>query len=250
MTSGGDIDVTKLTHYYVVSLRAIPFNLPVSMLAPALVPTDEEVGLAGSAANELRELGFVIVGHQLQVYKEDLPAKFGYITYLVKPCSEAGASRPHTSELDDHLHDLFVRWATQEHHQSICECDLLLPPSNEKRDQFSCLPLLQSWRTSRLVSGEGAPQDREKTMSFALALTTSSKEGSGREEGEQGQQQQEVRRSPANSREVNLKSATVMKQLSWLRKYDARFPKEGAGSAEILRYFETHLGQLVTIVPF
>lgn len=107
--------------YYTVSLYDIPFELPLNIIAESIVPREdnEKIGFLKKKHN------VDVIPHQLQVFKEPLQTKFGYVTYAA-PCAADASSETH-----EVVQKMLLRWIQTDLVAQLavikCKCQLAQP---------------------------------------------------------------------------------------------------------------------------
>ncbi|RNF24315.1 uncharacterized protein Tco025E_02566 [Trypanosoma conorhini] len=92
-----NFDVETAIHYIHCVISDVPLDLAVSELAPMVVPRPES-----DTVKELEAVGCRIVPHQLQIFKERLERKFGFVTFFIHETSRAAS--------DEVVHKLALKW--------------------------------------------------------------------------------------------------------------------------------------------
>ena len=73
-------------NYYHCVVSGLPFDLPMNQVVELISPNGEEAPQLIALREELR---YVLVPHQLHVFKEKLPKKFAMVTYFLQPIPSA-----------------------------------------------------------------------------------------------------------------------------------------------------------------
>lgn len=116
--------------YYTVSLYDIPFELPLNIIAESIVPREDNEKIVF-----LKEKHNIdVIPHQLQVFKEPLQTKFGYVTYAA-PCRADAPSETH-----EVVQKMLLRWIQADLASQLavikCKCQLAQPKECYSSLQF------------------------------------------------------------------------------------------------------------------
>lgn len=228
------VDETSVRHCYHVSLFGVATSTPLPVIADVIAPSSESPLLAAFTA----ATGYLVVATKLQVYKETLPTKFGFVTYCLLPASAphesdgeaaAAAAQLQGAELDAKLHSGFAEWVVNDmamrfqtaFGQASGVKLLRAPPTEEGAvAAYSCCEYLRALRNLPLVKDA---EDGAKMEAFLLTKLVA--------DGDQG-------------RLALHQDAVTFPELAWLRGNHSGFPKI-ADSASITAFLSEGVSPLI-----
>ncbi|KEG13111.1 hypothetical protein DQ04_01211100 [Trypanosoma grayi] len=154
-----NFDSDAAVHYIHCVLSNAPFDLNVSEVAPMIVPKP-----GTDAAKQLQAVGCRIVPHRLQMYKEPLEKKFGFVTFFIHQSSE-------TTELEEEVHQRILLWIRQDLTEQLAaikvSVDLGQPP-----ECYSSFPFLRALQQQCSFLDATHAKDPRKLETFLLSKVT------------------------------------------------------------------------------
>ncbi|RNF11531.1 hypothetical protein TraAM80_00859 [Trypanosoma rangeli] len=158
-----NFDAETAVHYIHCVISDVPMNLALSELAPMVVPRPES-----DTVKELEAVGCRIVPHQIQMFKERLERKFGFVTFFIHETSRAAS--------DEELHKLALRWVHRDltpQLGSVKACVALGQPP----ECYSSVPFLRALREECTFLDAKKVKNVKKLETFLLTKVCFYSEG-------------------------------------------------------------------------
>ncbi|PWU96985.1 hypothetical protein C4B63_17g104 [Trypanosoma cruzi] len=142
-------------HYIHCLLSDVPMTLALSEVAPMVVPSPES-----TIVKELEAIGCRIVPHQLNMFKEPLERKFGFVNFFVRESLRA--------ESQGKVHELVLRWISRELADQLASVNVSVT-LGQPNDCYSAVPFLRALHEECSFLDASKVRDSKKLETFLLS---------------------------------------------------------------------------------
>ncbi|KAF5223230.1 hypothetical protein ECC02_003770 [Trypanosoma cruzi] len=236
-------------HYIHCVLSDVPMTLALSEVAPMVVPSPES-----PIVKELEAIGCRIVPHQLNMFKEPLERKFGFVNFFIHESSRA--------ESQGKVHELVLRWISQELADQLASVNVSVT-LGQPNECYSAVPFLRALHEECSFLDASKVRDSKKLETFLLSKIHFDDAGSNlhKNNGVDGVDAEEKKRGDGARRAVGSFriSSLGWKELLWLSRGHSDLPpilitngniSTATCDQEALRiFFEGALFPLIRVLP-
>ncbi|EKF33203.1 hypothetical protein MOQ_002936 [Trypanosoma cruzi marinkellei] len=231
-------------HYIHCVLSNVPMTLALSEVAPMVVPSPES-----PTVKALEAIGCRIVPHQLNMFKEPLERKFGFVNFFIHESSRA--------ESQEEVHELALRWISRELTDQLASVNVNVT-LGQPPECYSAIPFLRALQEECSFLDTSKVRDSKKLETFLLSKIHFDDAGSNLQKNNEaeGKKKEDGARRALGSFRI---SSLGWKELLWLSRGHSDLPpilitngniSTATCEQEALRiFFEGALSPLIRVLP-